>query len=268
MIEFFKSDKNDISQLKKLWLDCFDDTKEAVDLFFNENRSILRAFCAKDNDKIVAALYLLNAELNGYKAHYLCGASTKADYRSKGIMKKLIEYALETARQDGDKFSLLMPANESLYDYYARFGYSAECSVSKKLYSRDELLNFDGYGTKTEYDFEQLQRHYFKDNFLLWNNSFKNFVCEYYRIYGTNVICTKNCFAIFEEDGGCAEVFYAVCDNESELAKILLENSSAENFMIFSKAKDNSDKEIYGMIKSLDNNLEIPKDVFIGITLM
>ena len=63
-------------------------------------------------------------------------------------------------------------------------------------------------------------------------------------------------------------MFYAVSANEGVLAKRLLENSSAERFIIIGKANENSNKEKYGMIKSLDNNMKIPNDVFIGITLM
>lgn len=268
MIEFFRADKNYVIQMKKLWLECFDDTKEAVDLFFDENWHRIRAFCAKDNDKIVSALYLLDTTLNGYKAHYLCGASTQNEYRKNGIMSELIEFALESASQDGDKFSALMPAKASLYDYYARFGYKAECFVGKRMFSRDELLAFDDCSVKENYDFEQLQKLCFENDFLLWNNSFMEFVCKYYRLYGVSVICTSDCFILFEEDNGCAEVFYLVSANENVLAKRLIEKSSAERFVIFGKAKENSDKEKYGMIKSLDNNIKIPKDVFIGITLI
>ncbi|MCH5296978.1 MAG: GNAT family N-acetyltransferase [Ruminococcus sp.] len=268
MIEFFKADKNDVAQLKMLWLECFEDTNQAVDLFFDKNWHQMRAFCAKDNDRIVSALYLINAVLNGQKAHYLCGASTKVGYRKRNIMSNLIEFALEIAKQDGDKFSTLVPAQASLYEYYARFGYKAECFVEKRMYSRTELLKLDDCSAIENYDFEQLQRIYLENNFLLWNNNYKKFAREYYRLYGVSVICTSDCFALFEENNGCAEVFYAVSANEGVLAKRLIENSNAERFMIFGKAKENSNKEKCGMIKSLDNNMTIPKDVFIGITLM
>lgn len=268
MIEFLRAEKNDISQLKTLWLLCFDDTKEAVNLFFDENDCHMRTYCARDNETVVSALYLLDADLNGQKAHYLCGASTKSDYRRKGIMGKLINFALESAMQDGDKFSVLMPANSDLYEYYSKFGYRSECFAEKRIYLRDELLSFDDCCSEEDYDFETMQKISFKDNFLLWNNDFKKFACDYYKLYGTNVICTNNCFALFEEENDCAEVFYAVYSNRGVLAKNLLKKSNARQFIVWDKAKDNSNKERYGMIKSLDNNMKIPENVFIGITLM
>lgn len=268
MIEFFRAEENDIEQLKTLWFLCFDDTKEAVDLFFDENACRMRAYCARDNETVVSALYLLDADLNGQKAHYLCGASTRSDYRKKGIMGRLIDFALESAMQDGDRFSVLMPANLELYGYYSKFGYKAECFAEKRIYLRDELLSFDDCRSEEDYDFEAMQKISFKDNFLLWNNDFKRFACYYYKLYGTNVICTNNCFALFEENSDCAEVFYAVYSNRSVLAKNLLKKSNAQQFVVWGKAKDKFNKERYGMIKSLDNNMKIPENVFIGITLM
>lgn len=268
MIKFFRADKNDVAQLKKLWLECFDDTEEATDLFFDKNWRWMRAFCAKDKNKVVSALYLIETALNGCKAHYLCGASTKSDYRKRGIMAGLIDFALEAAKHDGDKFSVLMPANLSLYDYYAGFGYMAQCFAEKRIFSRDELLAVCDCSSEYNYNFEQLQAVSFNKNFLLWNNKYRKFACDYYRLYGAVAISTNDCFALFEEENGCAEVFYAVSANEGVLAKRLLENSSAERFIIIGKANENSNKEKYGMIKSLDNNMKIPNDVFIGITLM
>lgn len=268
MIKFFRADKNDVTQLKRLWLECFDDTEEAVDLFFDKNWCHMRVFCAKDDKKIVSALYLVDTVLNGDKAHYLCGASTKPDYRKRGIMAGLIDFALEAAKQDGDKFSVLMPANLSLYEYYAGFGYKTECSVTKRMYSRNELLAFCDCSAEYNCNFEQLQTVSFKNDFLLWNNEYGEFTRDYYRLYGAGVIFTNDCFAIFEEENSSAEVFYAVSADEAVLARRLLENSSAEYFIIIGKANEGSNKEKCGMIKSLDNKLKIPNDVFIGITLM
>lgn len=166
MIKFFRADKNDVAQLKKLWLESFDDTEEATDLFFDKNWRWMRAFCAKDKNKVVSALYLIETALNGCKAHYLCGASTKSDYRKRGIMAGLIDFALEAAKHDGDKFSVLMPANLSLYDYYAGFGYMAQCFAEKRIFSRDELFAVCDCSSEYNYNFEQLQAVSFNKNFL------------------------------------------------------------------------------------------------------
>jgi GNAT superfamily N-acetyltransferase len=267
MINFYKSDLQNSEQLKQIWLSCFEDKPEAVDLFFSENKGQLSAYAAKLDGKAVAAVYLLKCSLNDLKAHYLCGAATLAQHRGQGIMTGLIEYALEDAKKDGDVFSLLFPASNSLYGYYSRLGYKANCSAELKAFARNELEKLAVGKSEIAADYEQLQLRCFKNNFLLQNNNFIEFAKKYYKLYGIKVIESKSCLAFVEESSGKAEVFYAAYCDFSELAKSLVENTTADSFLIIDKAKENSNKEKYGMLLSLDENIKIPDDVFIGITL-
>ena len=52
-------------------------------------------------------------------------------------MRTLISYALQQAQQQGDCFSLLLPASDSLYEFYAARGYqmlygTVHCTVTKQ----------------------------------------------------------------------------------------------------------------------------------------
>lgn len=64
---FEKAYSDDISQLKKLWLDSFSENPEAVDLFLYRNINNMRIYCARVDNKIVSALYLLDCFLNQKK---------------------------------------------------------------------------------------------------------------------------------------------------------------------------------------------------------
>ncbi len=48
--------KEDINELKALWLSCFDDSPEAADLFFERNKNTYHAYAATENGKIVSAI--------------------------------------------------------------------------------------------------------------------------------------------------------------------------------------------------------------------
>lgn len=132
MVEYFRPEFDDMAKLKSLYLDCFDEDESAADYMFEKMLIPQNAFAARCNGEIISALYLLpcNILIDGksVKAHYLMGASTKEEYRSKGAMSGLIDFALKEAKKRGDEFSVLEPASESLYSYYSRFGY-------KKAYS-------------------------------------------------------------------------------------------------------------------------------------
>lgn len=270
---FTKSDNSDIPKLKRLWADCFVEKEHAVDLFFDKNFDNLSAYSVKAGDLTVSALYLIHGRMNGQKAHYLCGAATLPKYRRLGIMSELIEYALNDAAKNGDVYSLLFPASEELYSFYEKFGYSAACTARKIEMSRQQLENFSI--NKANFDsfleYEQMQLKCFKNNFLLQNNNFIEFAAEYYAVYGVRSVRGNGCFALIDEYDDCADIFYSVYTDFDELKSLLLDSTNAEQFVFTGKSDnkifENVNSEKYGMIKSLDNKIENPDDVFIGITL-
>ena len=114
------------------------------------------------------------------------------------------------------------------------------------------------------------------------NNEFISFAFKYYSLYDCKVIKSENCCALISEQSDCADVFYSLCISFSTLAKMILENCSADTFVFTQKADCNNTDfatqknsgikgikniEKYGMIKSLCDKNKIPEDVFIGITL-
>lgn len=274
-ILFTKPCSEDLIQLKALWTDVFEENPKAVSLIFDSFFDIFDGYCAKKGDKIVAALYLIKGNLNGEKAHYLCGAATLPEYRNQGIMSKLIEYALSDAAQSGDKYSLLLPANNGLYNFYSNLGYVPSCSVKKRLFSRSELeaCAADSKDKKLTagIGFEQLQKLCFADNFLAYNSRFLSFAGEYYKAYGVTFLQNERTVAIVDCNDDCTDVIYSAYADFGELADVLLKNINTEHFAFWGKADNpllaESEKQKYGMIKLLDNNFKISEDIYIGITL-
>ncbi|MGN1432540.1 MAG: GNAT family N-acetyltransferase [Ruminococcus sp.] len=275
-LKFEKNNYEYIPLLKKLWLDCFEEKSQAVDLFFERCMHFTSIYTARVENKPVAMLFLISSTLNGKKAHYLCSAATQIDYRNLGIMSRLIEFALEDSHKNGDAFSLLFPASEKLYSYYEHLGYKSLCTASRKVFTREELKQFaenkqSNLPLENSYNYEELQRLCLKDDFLLQNNKFISFASDYYSLYDCKTVKSDNVFALFEEENGTAEVFYSLYTDFSVLAERILENTTAKQFVFTGKSDSeiykNSENEKYGMIKSLDNNDKIPENTFIGITL-
>lgn len=269
-LKFCKAEKQHIAQLKELWALCFDEKQSALNLFFERNFDNMSAYVVFDNNKAVSALYLIDCTLNGQKSHYLCGASTSPEYRGLGIMGQLIEYALCDAKKHGDVYSLLLPATDSLYSFYKKFGYTENCSANVQKLTRSQLEQIEKTDIEniSSKNIIELQTTSMKNNFVLWSENFINFATEYYKIYGAKAVCQKQSFAIFDENDNVADVFYSVTNCKQELFALLLKNTNADYFKFISKADKTAENKVkFGMIKTLDNNCEVPKDVFIGITL-
>lgn len=161
MIRF--ADGSDFDALKEIWHICFGDGYEYIDKFFNERlESVL--LCETEG-KIVSALHLLECECviseRSYSALYIYAAATLPEHRGRGYMGEIINYAKRSLPCD---FLLLAPAEETLFDYYKRFGFerafknefllvpNAEyrASAEPKKAGADEIFNLrceylDGY---------------------------------------------------------------------------------------------------------------------------
>lgn len=124
------------NETRILWDKCFsEEDKRFVDFYFekryNENDNI---FIEKDG-KVVSALQLISYPFSYYGktigCSYLSGCCTDPDYRSQGLMNDLIIKALKQAKNNGACFAALIPASESLFNYYAGTNFVTTFDYSK-----------------------------------------------------------------------------------------------------------------------------------------
>lgn len=117
-------------QVKNLWKRCFHDSEEFVDFYFTERYNDAVSRTLYHEDKVVAALQAIPYPMTFYgdiiATAYISGACTDPDFRSRGYMARLLDKTHRQMFDDGILLSTLIPAEESLKNYYARFGY-ADC---------------------------------------------------------------------------------------------------------------------------------------------
>ena len=256
---------SDLPALKYIWLSCFDEREEAAELFFQRNHAAFHAYACEADGALVSALYLIDCSLDGERAHYLCGAATLPAYRGQGLMSGLLTYALEDAKRSGDRWSLLFPASGSLYGFYARFGYLPSCAVKNAELPTDTDRKLCGGSP----DLQALQKERSRGRSLIWDDAFLRFAASYYGCYGAETAQSADAFAIFERDGGFAEIYYAVYQDTDDL-KALLRAENIKRFRLSTAADDPLlEGEItkpFGMILPLCGG-KAPENVMIGITL-
>ena len=254
----------DLPGLKKLWLSCFDERPDAAELFFSRNKNAFHAYVCESDGTLVSALYLIGCILNGSRAHYLCGAATLPEYRGRGLMSELIAFALRDAEKRGDRYSLLLPANESLYGYYARFGYLPTCAVKSAVISTDT----DRESLGGSPNLQALQASC-NGNSLIWEDAFIRFAALYYGCYGASAAQSANAFAIFQPDGDFAEMIYAVYQSTDDLKALMLDEG-VKSFRLTGAADDpRFDGELskpFGMLRPLCGDPP-PENAYIGITM-
>lgn len=131
------------TQMMQLWKDTFHDSDDYINLIFNNYFDINLVEYEERDGKLIAAMlaipytfYALDSDKT-VKGLYLCGLSTLPEYRSMGLMSKLIENINKHAYNDNYAFTFLIPANVGLQRYYEDRNYIKSCFKSENIYIED-----------------------------------------------------------------------------------------------------------------------------------
>lgn len=126
MIRF--ADKHTAPLVRQMWKECFGDTDEYMDIYFTYKYKNENTLIYLEDDMIVASLQILLYTITFYGAEipfgYLSGLCTLPEYRNRGYMSQLIDKAHQVLSERGVALSILVPAEDWLYEYYQRFGYA------------------------------------------------------------------------------------------------------------------------------------------------
>ncbi len=120
----------DENGIKSLWKTVFGDTDQYISLFFEERFDPSQCVVAVSGEKIAAMLFLLPFVLKQpdaeYQGRYIYAVATHPDFRRRGISTALLDFAHQKAKNEGAALSALVPAGETLFDYYGKRGFETE----------------------------------------------------------------------------------------------------------------------------------------------
>jgi predicted acetyltransferase len=118
-------------QLKLLYQQSFEDSPYYINYFFSEKYHFDRVFTETDKNQVITALHIVDKKLSFHDQEihypYIVAASTKEEYRNQGYMRRLLEKALHSLKQNGYLVVGLNPASKT---FYQQFGFRF-CSFSQ-----------------------------------------------------------------------------------------------------------------------------------------
>lgn len=128
--------------MRELWKDTFCDTDSYLDIFFNNYFTPRLCRCAMCENSLAAMLlgvsYDFCSEQGRLRGLYLCGLSTRREYRKQGIMSRLIEDIIDDAEKSGEfDFLFLIPADNHLREYYKKFGFCDSSDIERMMVGRE-----------------------------------------------------------------------------------------------------------------------------------
>lgn len=106
-----------------LWNECFGDSREYIEFFLeNCSHECIGFF---ENGSLLSMLFLLDGAIDKYILKYIYAACTARKFRGRGYMSEIMEYAKTYCGEIGCDGIFLVPAEESLYSFYSRFGFES-----------------------------------------------------------------------------------------------------------------------------------------------
>ena len=195
--------QEDTETVRKLWNDRFEDgTPGFADFLFSslKNEDI---YVAEDEGKVSAMLIsMATLEYGNRKGFYLYSACTARGHENKGLMHRLVSFALEEERKKGRDFCVLVPGEESLYDFYAGLGFEtvtylrrAEIEIPKNIWQN---ADFD---ITTAGRFRQVRSRFTSEDIVHYSRADYRKYAQYLYSFGGSTAESSNAFAVYYEEG-------------------------------------------------------------------
>ena len=173
------STPNDLNGIVSVWKEAFGDSEKDIRFFLDNHYKADNAVVYDSNGEVASVLFLIDGFMHikgkDYPSYYLYAACTMKKYRGRGIMSEMLEFTKNIAFNRQKIFVALKPAEDSLYNYYSRFGYQPVFSKKKAVFELTDITdNTSIINNETDIDFSLLKgrncSYCFKDAYLSYKN--------------------------------------------------------------------------------------------------
>lgn len=183
--------KEDKPSLRQIWAECFGDSEDYINLFFERRFLTVPTYVCEEQQEIVSMVTLIPGQVKSpeehYKVQYVYALATKKTQQKKGYASKLLAYVVAHPMEKG-ALTILVPADNTLFSYYERQGFHTVGYKNTIVVSKEQLLNektsqvMISYAELTPETYYQLRQKAFRDiGYLEWDTASLSYLLEEYR---------------------------------------------------------------------------------------
>lgn len=260
--------------LSDLWHGVFGDSYDFIELIFKpEYDNAILCFAELDGDRAVSAFYLikntLKYENEFFDGYYLYAAATLPEHRKSGHMSRLIREAQDYCLDKKIDFISLVPSEESLYGYYARFGFeSGMYRWENKGNASQAALN--NYGIIEDTEKLLKIRNGYEGNIISFHPSSFGYAIDCLDYSGfTFKEISEDCYLLYSDGDEFSEFLSSktnLNENAEKLRKIASETTSPCKLEFY----DTHNLKPYGMLYPINRKLKRQwnfTDIYMNIAL-
>lgn len=278
---------NDKDGIISLWKEAFCDSEEDITFFLERKYSPDRTLICEIDGEIASMLFLLEGYMciagKEYPSYYLYAACTAKKHRGKGLMADLLEFAKETANSRNKYYICLMPAEKSLFDFYAKFGYKSVFKNRILTVRKKDLVCSDNIGFSdsefSDMKVSEIRNRAFEEfDYFKWDDNAINFAFEHNKLYSGE--CFENCngYSLYSQcDNKVTVKEFAFTEFDFNAAvKNLFDLTSSDKIEIRLPADYNTEIGSYeisdsamllALNKEAENSVNLINNAYIGLTL-
>ena len=136
--------QEDLEQLKLIWKLCFGDEDRYIDFYFNNRAWLKETAVLLLDEGIVSMLSMIPIELeaeNGmkYGAAMLYAIATHPEFQKRGLAEKLMEFSSQYLLTKQIPATVLVPAEEELFEFYRKRGYQKAFSLREIILNNGQI---------------------------------------------------------------------------------------------------------------------------------
>ena len=183
---------------QRLWNENFDDGTGFCDFAFSlvTNDDI---YIVTEDEKVVSMLMAVTElEYKGKKGFYLYSACTAREYRGRGYMHALVEYALQDQKEKGNTFCVLQPAGEKLFEFWKTMGFEKTISMRKcEIEIKRNIWKAADFDIITSSRFRRTREKFAEENMVHYTPKSYEKYTRYMYTCGGSTAESENAYAVY-----------------------------------------------------------------------
>lgn len=146
MIEIRLAQKGDMARQKEIWRLCFGDSDSFIDFYYANRYKETETVLLLEDSKICSMLTMVPIKIiapntQSFNSTMLYAIATHPQYQSKGIASRLIAFTHQNLTENQNAFSVLVPSENRLFDFYHHHGYQTGFYIREDLFTQERIAN-------------------------------------------------------------------------------------------------------------------------------